>query len=40
MIKRAGDVLGALERALTVIAVVFMFVIMLLVVTDVFMRGS
>ncbi|MGY3120806.1 hypothetical protein ACVWXQ_004743 [Bradyrhizobium sp. S3.14.4] len=38
MIKRAGDVLGALERALTVIAVVFMFVIMLLVVTDVFMR--
>ena len=38
MIKRAGDVLGVLERALTVIAVVFMFVIMLLVVTDVFMR--
>lgn len=38
MIKRAGDVLGALERALTVIAVVFMFVIMMLVVTDVFMR--
>ncbi|UPK37424.1 TRAP transporter small permease [Bradyrhizobium sp. 186] len=38
MIKRAGDVLGALERALTVIAVVFLFVIMVLVVTDVFMR--
>lgn len=38
MVKRAGDVLGALERALTVIAVVFMFVIMMLVVTDVFMR--
>ncbi|MBK3660085.1 TRAP transporter small permease [Bradyrhizobium diazoefficiens] len=38
MIKRAGDVLGALERALTVIAVAFMFVIMMLVVTDVFMR--
>lgn len=38
MIKRAGDVLGVLERALTVIAVVFLFVIMLLVVTDVFMR--
>lgn len=38
MIKRAGDVLGALERVLTVIAVVFLFAIMLLVVTDVFMR--
>lgn len=38
MIKRAGDVLGALERMLTVIAVVFLFVIMLLVVADVFMR--
>lgn len=38
MIKRAGDVLGALERALTVVAVAFMFVIMMLVVTDVFMR--
>lgn len=38
MIKRAGDVLGVLERTLTVIAVVFLFVIMMLVVTDVFMR--
>src|SRR5205823_6628362 len=38
VIKRAADVLGALERALTVIAVVFLFVIMVLVVTDVFMR--
>jgi len=38
VIKRAGDVLGVLERALTVIAVVFLFVIMLLVVADVFMR--
>jgi TRAP-type C4-dicarboxylate transport system permease small subunit len=38
VIKQAGAVLGALERALTVIAVAFMFVIMLLVVTDVFMR--
>ena len=35
MIERAGHVLGALERALTMIAVVFMFVIMVLVVTDV-----
>lgn len=38
MIKRAGDILAAIERALTVIAVVFLFVIMALVVTDVFMR--
>lgn len=38
MIKRAGDMLGALERALTVIAVVSLFVIMVLVVADVFMR--
>ena len=38
MIERAGQVLGALERALTMIAVAFMFVIMVLVVTDVFMR--
>src|SRR3984893_1998567 len=38
MIKRAGDILAAIERALTVIAVVFLFVIMMLVVTDVFMR--
>src|SRR5713226_8261877 len=38
MIKRAGDILAAIERALTVIAVVFLFVIMLLVVADVFMR--
>src|SRR6202000_491570 len=38
MIKRAGDVLTAIERTLTVIAVVFLFVIMVLVVADVFMR--
>ncbi len=38
MIKRAGQALGLLERALTVIAVVFLFVIMVLVVADVFMR--
>src|SRR5216684_6273076 len=38
MIRRAGDILAAIERALTVIAVVFLFVIMLLVVADVFMR--
>ena len=40
MIKRAADVLGALERALTVIAVMFLFVIIMLVVTDVFMRNA
>lgn len=38
MIKRAGDVLMAIERILTFVAVVFLFVIMLLVVSDVFMR--
>jgi TRAP-type C4-dicarboxylate transport system permease small subunit len=38
VIKRLGDRLGALERALTVIAVIFLFVIMVLVVADVFMR--
>lgn len=38
MIKRAADALGALERALTVIAAVFLFAIMALVVADVFMR--
>lgn len=38
MIKRAGDALAAIERTLTVIAVVFLFGIMLLVVADVFMR--
>lgn len=38
MIKRAGDVLGVLERALTIIAVLFLFSIMVLVVADVFMR--
>jgi TRAP-type C4-dicarboxylate transport system permease small subunit len=38
VIKRLGDGLGALERALTVIAVIFLFVIMVLVVADVFMR--
>lgn len=38
MIKRAENVLGVLERALTVIAVVCLFAIMLLVVADVFMR--
>ncbi len=38
MIRRAGDVLYAIERTLTVVAVVFLFVIMGLVVADVFMR--
>ena len=38
MIKRATDVLGVLERALTVIAAVALFAIMALVVADVFMR--
>ena len=36
--QRANAALAALERALTVIAVTFMFVIMMLVVADVFMR--
>jgi TRAP-type C4-dicarboxylate transport system permease small subunit len=38
VIKRATDVLGVLERALTVIAAVSLFAIMALVVADVFMR--
>ena len=38
MIRRAGNVLGALERALTVIATIALFAIMALVVADVFMR--
>lgn len=38
MIRRAGDALGALERALTVIAAISLFAIMALVVADVFMR--
>ncbi|MCK1392963.1 TRAP transporter small permease [Bradyrhizobium sp. 1] len=38
MIKRAIDVLGMLERALTVIAAISLFAIMALVVADVFMR--
>ncbi|MCK1740596.1 TRAP transporter small permease [Bradyrhizobium sp. 139] len=38
MIKRAADVLGAMERALTVIAAISLFAIMALVVADVFMR--
>jgi TRAP-type C4-dicarboxylate transport system permease small subunit len=38
VIKRVADGLGVLERALTVIAVIFLFVIMMLVVADVFMR--
>ncbi|WGD54283.1 TRAP transporter small permease [Bradyrhizobium sp. CB1650] len=38
MFERAGDVLGALERALTVIAAISLFAIMALVVADVFMR--
>ncbi|MBI5265064.1 MAG: TRAP transporter small permease [Bradyrhizobium sp.] len=38
MIKRAEDALAAIERALTVIAVMFLFAIMVLVVADVFMR--
>ncbi|WP_182915226.1 TRAP transporter small permease [Rhodopseudomonas palustris] len=36
--QRASATLAALERALTLIAVSFMFVIMMLVVADVFMR--
>ncbi len=36
--QRASATLAALERALTLIAVSFMFVIMVLVVADVFMR--
>ena len=38
MIKRGSELLAAIERALTVIAVVFLFAIMVLVVADVFMR--
>ncbi|RJF76995.1 TRAP transporter small permease [Rhodopseudomonas palustris] len=38
MMQRASATLAALERALTLIAVSFMFVIMMLVVADVFMR--
>jgi TRAP-type C4-dicarboxylate transport system permease small subunit len=38
LIKRASDALAVIERALTVIAVAFLFVIMVLVVADVFMR--
>ncbi|MBR0992518.1 TRAP transporter small permease [Bradyrhizobium japonicum] len=38
MIRRATDVLGVLERALTVIAAISLFAIMALVVADVFMR--
>lgn len=38
MMARAGDILTAIERLLTIIAVVFLFVIMVLVVADVFMR--
>jgi TRAP-type C4-dicarboxylate transport system permease small subunit len=38
VIDRLYNALGALERALTVIAVVFLFAIMVLVVADVFMR--
>jgi hypothetical protein len=38
MIRRAGNVLGVLERALTVIATIALFAIMALVVADVFMR--
>jgi len=38
MINKASDLLAAVERALTVIAVAFLFAIMLLVVADVFMR--
>jgi TRAP-type C4-dicarboxylate transport system permease small subunit len=38
VIKGAGRVLAAIERALTMVAVVFLFVIMVLVVADVFMR--
>ncbi|MCG6206956.1 TRAP transporter small permease [Rhodopseudomonas sp. HC1] len=36
--QRASAALAAIERALTLIAVTFMFVIMVLVVADVFMR--
>ncbi|MES6530794.1 TRAP transporter small permease subunit, partial [Cutibacterium acnes] len=35
---RAGDILAAIERILTFIAVAFLFIIMVLVVADVFMR--
>jgi TRAP-type C4-dicarboxylate transport system permease small subunit len=38
MIKRLADGLAAIERLLTFIAVLFLFVIMVLVVADVFMR--
>lgn len=38
MIRRATDLLGVLERALTVIAAICLFAIMTLVVVDVFMR--
>jgi TRAP-type C4-dicarboxylate transport system permease small subunit len=38
VIKRAIDILGVLERALTVIAAISLFAIMALVVADVFMR--
>jgi TRAP-type C4-dicarboxylate transport system permease small subunit len=38
MIKRASDILAAIERTLTVIAAFFLFVIMVVVVADVFMR--
>lgn len=38
MIERAAHILRAIERALTMIAVLFLFVIMVLVVADVFMR--
>ena len=38
MIKRASEALAGIERALTVIAALFLFTIMLLVVADVFMR--
>lgn len=38
MIEQASAALAAVERALTVVAVAFLFVIMVLVVTDVFMR--
>jgi TRAP-type C4-dicarboxylate transport system permease small subunit len=38
MINRLAGILAAIERILTFIAVVFLFVIMVLVVADVFMR--
>jgi TRAP-type C4-dicarboxylate transport system permease small subunit len=38
MIKRLDSVLATIERGLTIVAVVFLFTIMLLVVADVFMR--